>query len=140
MSTFELKTHQPGRTYKQPHFFILNKGDNSGKPLTKPCPNCFVVQLQTEAEKEQLYWLTFGLFQAKAFYPLLRGSVIPFVVIAEVRQLISRSYHRLSRSPELFGQTLKKVQALDEIHKKYRQQIHHIEQAKTQLLYLYFRK
>ena len=26
MSTFELKTHQVGKTYSNPHFFILNKG------------------------------------------------------------------------------------------------------------------
>jgi len=35
MSTFEVKTHQIGRTYSQPHFFILNNGQNSGKPLIK---------------------------------------------------------------------------------------------------------
>ncbi|WP_458629384.1 hypothetical protein [Winogradskyella sp. PC D3.3] len=27
MSTFELKTHQVGRTYSNPHFFILNRAE-----------------------------------------------------------------------------------------------------------------
>ena len=52
MSTFEIKTHQIGRTYSNPHFFILNKGLNSGKPLTLPCPNCFVIISKNEADKK----------------------------------------------------------------------------------------
>ena len=31
MSTLQIKTHQTGRTYSKPHFFILNKGLNYGK-------------------------------------------------------------------------------------------------------------
>jgi len=27
MSTFEIKTHQAGRTYSRPHFFILNRAE-----------------------------------------------------------------------------------------------------------------
>lgn len=140
MTTFELKTHQPGRTYSGPHFFILSKGNNSGKPLTDPCPNCFVMQLQTEAEKEQFYWLTFALHKSKSFYPYLRGSVIPFIIIAEVRHIIRTAYHRSLHNPAQFGIILRKVQTLDEIQIKYKQQLQNIEQAKTQLLYLYFQK
>lgn len=61
MSTFELKTHQVGRTYSNPHFFILNKGLNSGKPLTNPCPNCFVVTTSTEEEKNTLFHISMML-------------------------------------------------------------------------------
>lgn len=42
MKTFRIKTHRASLTYSEPHFFILNKGLNSGKPLNNPCPNCFV--------------------------------------------------------------------------------------------------
>ena len=67
MSTFELKTHKTGRTYSNPHFFILNKGLNSGKPLINPCPNCFVVTTSTEEEKNTLFHLSMML-QIGGFY------------------------------------------------------------------------
>jgi len=85
MCTFILKSYSQKSEIKKPHFFILNKGNNSGKPLSAPCPNCFVIQFQNETEKEQVYWLMYSLWQSKAFYPFLRGSVIPFVVLRDVK-------------------------------------------------------
>ncbi|UTD14903.1 hypothetical protein HER15_05165 [Tenacibaculum mesophilum] len=102
MSTFELKTHQIGRTYSQPHFFILNKGQNSGKPLINPCPNCFVVTASTEEEKHTLYHLSMML-QIGGFYAYyLKGSVIPFISINDCRNTLKYSYTSLlNESKEL---------------------------------------
>lgn len=38
-----IKTHKMNRTYHGNHFFVLSKGNNAGRPMDKPCPNCFVV-------------------------------------------------------------------------------------------------
>ncbi|KAB8151069.1 hypothetical protein C8N26_2455 [Tenacibaculum lutimaris] len=102
MSTFELKTHQIGRTYSQPHFFILNKGQNSGKPLINPCPNCFVVTAPTEKEKHTLYHLSMML-QIGGFYAYyLKGSVIPFISIDDCRNTLKDGYTSLlNESKEL---------------------------------------
>ncbi len=102
MSTFELKTHQIGRTYSQPHFFILNKGQNSGKPLINPCPNCFVVTGPTEEEKNTLYHLSMML-QIGGFYAYhLKGSVIPFISIDDCRNTLKDGYTSLlNESKEL---------------------------------------
>ena len=95
MSTFELKTHQVGRTYSNPHFFILNKGLNSGKPLTNPCPNCFVVTTSTEEEKNTLFHISMML-QIGGFYAYyLKGSVIPFISIDDCRKTLKNSYTSL---------------------------------------------
>lgn len=69
MNSFSIKSHRSGVVYNMPHFFILNKGNNSGKPLLASCPNCFVIQCKCEEEKEQIYWLSYSLWQSKAFYP-----------------------------------------------------------------------
>ncbi len=81
MSTFQIKTHQIGRTYTAPHFFILNKGLNNGKPLDEPCPNCFVIIATTKAKRESLYYLCLSLKVGKFFAYYLKGSVIPFIGI-----------------------------------------------------------
>jgi hypothetical protein len=91
MKSFQIKTHRLDNNYQQPHFFILSKGLNSGKPLNQPCPNCFVLLTDNHEDKELLFWLCFGLWKSKSFQYLFRGSVIPFVTINEIRKLIMES-------------------------------------------------
>ena len=79
MLQFQLTTYNPDKEYSGLYIFILNKGLNSGKPLKTPCPNCFVCKLKNEEEREQIYWLLFGLWQGRAFYTSLLGSVIPYI-------------------------------------------------------------
>jgi len=40
MCTFILNSYNQKSEIKNPHFFILNKGNNSGKPLVSPCSRC----------------------------------------------------------------------------------------------------
>ncbi|WP_010136512.1 DUF6943 family protein [Ochrovirga pacifica] len=83
MLYFEIKTHRVGKTYEKPHFFILNKGLNSGKPLHNPCPNCFIITTKTEEVKNKLFNLSMML-QIGGFYTYyLKGSVIPFITIKD---------------------------------------------------------
>ncbi|MDN3492203.1 DUF6943 family protein [Winogradskyella bathintestinalis] len=115
MSTFELKTHQVGRTYSNPHFFILNKGLNSGKPLTNPCPNCFVVTTSTEEEKNTLFHISMML-QIGGFYAYyLKGSVIPFISIDDCRNMLKKTYSSmLNENPQL----QKHIRIVSAINKK----------------------
>ena len=69
-------------------FYVLSKGLNSGKPLEKPCPNCFVITVKNDEEKEFLFWLCWGLWQSKKFHHLHTGSVIPFVRLHEFKAFL----------------------------------------------------
>jgi hypothetical protein len=89
MFSFKLKTHKLNAIYSEPHFFILNKGNHSGKPMNNPCPNCFVCICSSEEEKEMLYWLVMGLCQGRVFEQYLCGSVIPFVRINDVKKALN---------------------------------------------------
>ncbi|GGW65632.1 hypothetical protein DFQ11_10313 [Winogradskyella epiphytica] len=115
MSTFELKTHQVGRTYSNPHFFILNKGLNSGKPLPDPCPNCFVVITKTETDKNTLFYLSMML-QIGGFYAhYLKGSVIPFISIDDCRNTLKKG---LISNRNNSGQIQKLINVVEVITKK----------------------
>ncbi len=89
MFSFKLKTHKLNTNYSEPHFFILNKGNHSGKPMNDPCPNCFVCICSSEEEREMLYWLVMGLSQGRVFEQYLCGSVIPFVRINDVKKALN---------------------------------------------------
>ncbi len=86
MKTLLIKTHRPTTTYKKPHFFILNKGMNSGKPLKAPCPNCFVCLFENPDKADQEYWIAYALWKSRQLEMFLRGSVIPFITIGEYRK------------------------------------------------------
>ena len=100
MSTFQIKTHQIGRTYSNPHFFILNKGLNSGKPLRLPCPNCFVVTTTTEELKNTFFNLSMMLQIGGFFSYYLKGSVIPFISINDCKTTLIRGFES-SKNSEL---------------------------------------
>ena len=137
MCTFMLKSYNQKTEIEKPHFFILNKGNNSGKPLLSPCPNCFVIQFQSETEKEQLYWLMYSLWQSKAFYPYLRGSVIPFVILRDIKECIADGLEKIEINPGQFQKVVETLRSLEEIEKKFRQNLKLLQDAKRMLFYKY---
>ena len=72
-------------------FFILSKGENSGKPGLKPWVNSFAVLCSNKECFEFYFWLTYGLYKADKFKPRLRGSVIPFVNLNDVKDVLKET-------------------------------------------------
>jgi hypothetical protein len=137
MCAYSLKSFNQKKEIRNPHFFILNKGNNSGKPLVTPCPNCFVIQFQSEMEKEQIYWLLYSLWQSKAFYPYLRGSVIPFVVLRDVKECLADAMEKMEANPGQFQKAVEAIQSLEAMENKFRQNLKLVQDAKRMLFYKY---
>ena len=116
MSIFEIKTHQIGRTYSNPHFFILNKGLKSGKTLTLPCPNCFVIITKTEKEKNTLYHLSMMLQIGGYYAYYLKGSVIPFISINDCKNTLLKSFESSKNSE--FNKHIKAVSIISKKEKE----------------------
>lgn len=131
MCTYSLKSYNQKKEVRNPHFFILNKGNNSGKPLVSPCTNCFVIQFQSEMEKEQIYWLLYSLWQSKAFYPYLLGSVIPFVVLRDVKECLAVAMKKMEANPGQFQKTVEALRSLEAMENKFKQNLKLIQQAKV---------
>ena len=139
MCTFYLKSFNPKDEISKPHFFILNKGNNSGKPLVSPCPNCFVIQFSNENEKEQVYWLLFCLWQSNGFYQYLRGSVIPFIVLRDIKSCIQDGLDKSQKCPEQFQKMVSSFQSINKVENQLKQNLKAIEKAKKLILYSFIR-
>ena len=135
MCTFILKSYNQKSEIEKPHFFILNKGNNSGKPLLTPCPNCFTIQFESTEDKEQVYWLLFCLWQSNAFYQYLRGSVIPFIILRDMKKCIQNGLEKSDRSPEQFKKMVATFQSMNQLENQYRQNLKTIEKAKQLIVY-----
>ncbi len=132
MSTYEIKTHKHGRTYKSPHFFILNKGLNSGKPLELPCPNCFVITTASKETRESLYYLCLSLKIGRFFGYYLKGSVIPFICISDAKKVINQALqNNQEKQWKIKVEKLKKITAFEE---NLKQQLTTIKKLKIAML------
>ena len=131
MSNFEIKTHQVGRTYSAPHFFILSKGLNSGRPMVQPCPNCFVITTGSKQTRESLFYLCQSLKIGKYFHYYLKGSVIPFICISDAKKVMHTALQNNQEQWNIKVQKLKKIEALES---NLKQQLSAISQLKMVLL------
>jgi hypothetical protein len=79
---YTLKTYKEG--IKEGAFYIQSKGLHSGRPLRKPIKNCFVVYTSDTL----LFSRVYALFLLRKFEYYIHGSVIPFVRICDVFELL----------------------------------------------------
>lgn len=131
MQALSIKSHRVGTDYPQPHLFILNKGNNSGKPLNQACPNCFVCLVDSTEERELIYWLLYGLWQSKSFRQYLRGSVIPFIVKNDLISCISHAKSKAANNPDDFQKSVAMLRNLENLEATYKKNLQLINQAKN---------
>ena len=96
MNAFSLRCHPPGAAAPPSSFFILSKGNNSGRPSYKANPNCFVLSCQP-ADIDAYFWLAYALWDCGQFRAFLCGSVIPFIHIRHVRTCIEEGAKNADR-------------------------------------------
>jgi hypothetical protein len=119
MKQFTLKTYRSSAEVGLNSFYILNKGMNSGRPHPKPFVNCFTLIADNPEEMEMFYWITFAAWQAKLFHPYIKGSVIPFVTIMDVVEVINDASKRCIANPERVSNLLKTYHTLNQLEFKY---------------------
>ena len=142
MFTFSISCFNPISTNEvlSTQFFILNKGLNSGKPLEKPCPNCFVITVKNDEEKEFLFWLCWGLWQSKKFYYLHTGSVITFIRLNEFVTFIKEHSAIAFNEKQQHQKSIKTLQQLEALEKNYKQNLLLIQNAKMAIFQSYTTK
>ena len=117
--------------------FILCKGENAGKPALMPFVNSFCCTCESQEEAELLYILSYGLWKSKQYHQLLRGSVIPFITIDDMRTLLFQAYTEAQERP-LFVETVRKVMDMDRLIALKKQQFEKLEQFKVAMIRHHF--
>jgi DNA modification methylase len=138
MQTFIVKSSTAKEEIRKPHFYVLNKGMNSGKPLLLPCPNCFKIETENEDFKETLYWVSFSLWRAKTFHPFLIGSVIPFIRIGVYKEVLYENLKIVTANPAEFAETVKKLRFIEMKEKQFKENLLLIQELKRAYVYKYF--
>jgi len=130
MKTLNIKTYNMNATTNNLQFYILSKGYNAGKPLDKPCPNCFVVTAETIEQRYQLFWICYSLWKSGTFLRLLCGSVIPFLHIRDASAEVERAMDWANVNRTQFDELVQKLQRLIETEKLLKVQLSLIDRLK----------
>jgi hypothetical protein len=140
MANFIIKTHKKGNVYKSEHFFILNKGLNSGKPLNEPCANCFVIVFSSSEERENLYWTAVSLWKSKFWHPFLVGSVIPFLRLPELKKEFFLKAKEILADFESHKKDVAALRLLEQKEKQFHENINLINDIRRVILYRYIKQ
>ncbi|TMI93028.1 MAG: restriction endonuclease subunit S [Bacteroidetes bacterium] len=124
-----------------PHsFFILCKGCNAGKPGFQPWINSFIVVCPHEEYFNFYFWLIYGLWRDGKFKTRHRGSVIPFINLNDVRDLIREVAPAIQPGWNKYQQILETLNKLEQKKTSLAEQIIITANLQRHLLRTYFDK
>ena len=136
----KIKTHKLGTTYKQHHFFILNKGLNSGKPLPHYCSNCFVFLADDENEKEFYFFLLLGLWELRFFRKHLMGSVIDYIRLGDLIDVVEETLNSVNTGNRSFSDVQNSLAQIEALKVNLQKQLDYLMQLRKSLFYKYLKK
>lgn len=135
----KIKTHKLGAQYTQPHFFILNKGNNSGKPLPEYCSNCFVFLADDLNDKEFHFFIFQGLWQLKFFHPYITGSVIPFIRLDDLIDIVEETLNAVNTGERMFEDIQKVLLQIEESKSRLQTKLNYLMTIRKSIFYRYLK-
>ena len=136
----KIKTHKSGKMYQQPHFFILNKGLNSGKPFNHYVCNSFVFLADNKDEKEFYYFLLLGLWELRLFRKHLKGSVIEYIRLGDVIDVIDETLNSVNTGNRSFADVQNSLVQIEALQNNLQLQLTYLMQLRKALFYKYLKK
>jgi len=125
---------------QNPHvFFVLCKGANAGKPALTPWQNSFAVICSNQEYFDFYFWLLFALQQSGKFKICLRGSVIPYINVNDVRDAIRELAPAVHSEWSKFRELINTLDKLTKLKSSLAQQIEASEKLQKALLCNFFK-
>jgi len=140
MLKFIIKTHKKGIIYTKPHLFLLNKGMNSGKPQKEPFTNSFVIIFENEADFDTINLTAYALWKTKFWHQFLRGSVIPFLSLQDIRKEFSIKVNQEIKDHEEHVKSVQALKLLEQSEKRFHENLNLINDMRRVIFYRYISK
>ncbi|WP_421497796.1 DUF6943 family protein [Flavobacterium columnare] len=140
MMNFIVKTHKKDTIYNKPHFFVLNKGMNSGKPQNEPFTNSFVIIFDNETDCENIFWIAYSLWKSKFWHQHLVGFVISFLRLNDFKKEFFPKSKLLMDEHEEHLKHVEALKLLELKEKQFHENINLINDMRRVILYRYCNK
>ena len=140
MLKFIIKTHRKDTIYTKPHLFLLNKGMNSGKPQKEPFTNSFVIIFENESDFDTINLTAYALWKTKFWHHFLKGSVIPFLSLQDIRKEFSMKVNQEIKDHEEHVKSVQALKLLEQSEKRFHENLNLINDMRRVILYRYISK
>ena len=140
MLKFIIKTHKKDTIYTKPHLFLLNKGMNSGKPQKEPFTNSFVIIFENESDFDTINLTAYALWQTKFWHQFLKGSVIPFLSLHDIRKEFSTKVNQEINDHKEHVKNVETLKLLELSEKRFHENLNLINDMRRVILYRYISK
>lgn len=120
MADMVIKVHRKNTVYRNPHFFVLNKGYNSGKAQKIPFANSFVLIFRDKDECDNHLNAAESLWESRFWHKYLLGSPIVYLRFEyfknefpiQVKRILEESEEKLRAEEEVRMNMLRSEQYL----------------------------
>ena len=140
MQNYIIKSHKLGTSYNKPHFFILNKGMNSGKPQNEAFTNSFVIIFDNEKDCENIFWIAYSLWKSKFWHQHLVGSVISFLRLPDFKKEFFSKSAQLMEEYEAHIKHVETLKLLAQKEKQFHENINLINDMRRVIIHRYSNK
>jgi len=140
MLKFIIKTHKRDAIYTKPHLFLLNKGMNSGKPQKEPFTNSFVIIFENESDFDTINLTAYALWKTKFWHQFLKGSVIPFLSLQDIRKEFSMKVNQEIKDHEQHLKSVQALKLLEQSEKRFHENLNLINDMRRVILHRYCNK
>ena len=137
MQNYIIKSHKVGTSYNKPHFFILNKGKNSGKPQNEAFTNSFVIIFDNEKDCENIFWVAYSLWKSKFWHQHLVGSVISFLRLPDFKKEFFSKSVQLMEEYEAHIKHVETLKLLAQKEKQFHENINLINDMRRVIVHRY---
>ena len=137
MLKFIIKTHRKDTIYTKPHLFLLNKGMNSGKPQKEPFTNSFVIIFENESDFDTINLTAYALWKTKFWHQFLKGSVIPFLSLQDIRKEFSMKVNQEIKDHEQHVKSVEALKLLEQSEKRFHENLNLINDMRRVILHRY---
>ena len=140
MQNYIIKSHKVGTNYNKPHFFILNKGMNSGKPQNEAFTNSFVIIFDNKKDCENIFWVAYSLWKSKFWHQHLVGSVISFLRLPDFKKEFFLKSSQLMEEYEAHIKHVEALKLLAQKEKQFHENINLINDMRRVIIHRYSNK
>lgn len=130
MNLPEIKNYSENAAHQPYDLFALSKGLNVGKPLEKPCPNCFVIHCKSWRQYETFKAILYTCWKANAFDAYLHGSVIPYIRISDFKTVVYDKASKAYRNYRQFENDFQRYLELEKYEASIAKQLQLIRELK----------
>jgi hypothetical protein len=110
---------------------------NSGKPQKEPFTNSFVIIFENESDFDTINLTAYALWKTKFWHQFLKGSVIPFLSLQDIRKEFSMKVNQEIKDHEEHVKSVQALKLLEQSEKRFHENLNLINDMRRVILHRY---